>query len=383
MLPHALPPFRLERWFTEFEFVPNMRNLTASGPYDATTREVLALEDAETTRRYLDLGLGYIENPGAASLRQGISSLYRGLQAEDVQIVSGASEALFLLAWLVVEPGANIIIEEPGYENLPGVSDALGIEVRRLPLRMEDNWHPDLERLARLIDDKTRLIYLVHPHNPTGSVLGTEEMQAIARLAGRVGALLVNDEVFRLIALDGKPAPSIIDVAENAVSIGDMTKPWGLGGLRVGWLASHDHQLLERLSAARDYSTMCSSAPGEFLAEVVLRHADELLAPRLAAARTNRAILASTIAQADEHFQGLPTWRRPEASYTAFVQLPFAAEPFCRYLALQRHILLLPGSVFGPTYEHFVRVGIGGDTTQFQEGMEILLEELCRWQQPA
>ena len=100
---------------------------------------------------------------------------------------------------------------------------------------MEDGWRPNLEQLARLIDEKTRLIYLVHPHNPTGSTLQVEEMQAIARMAQRVGALVVNDEVFRLISLDGEPTPSIIDVAENAIGIGDMTKPWGQSSCQSGW----------------------------------------------------------------------------------------------------------------------------------------------------
>ncbi|HET8840656.1 MAG TPA: aminotransferase class I/II-fold pyridoxal phosphate-dependent enzyme, partial [Ktedonobacteraceae bacterium] len=267
------------------------------------------------------------------------------------------------------------------YENLPGIASALGFEVRRLPLRMEDGWKPDLEQLAQIIDEKTRMIYLVHPHNPTGSTLQVEEMQAIARIAERVGALVVNDEVFRLIALDGEPIPSIIDVVENAVCIGDMAKPWGLGGLRVGWIASRNHHLLQSVSQARDYSTMCSSAPGEFLAEVALRHASQLIAPRLTAARDNRMQLSQTIEQARAHFQELPTWQRPQASYTAFVQLPFPAEAFCRHLALERHILLLPGSVFGQAYENFIRVGLGGKTHQFQEGMSILLEELLCWKE--
>ena len=379
MSPHPLSPFRLERWFVEFEFVPGIRNLTASGPYDATTQEVLALEDEGTTERYLKLGLGYIENPGSESLRQAVSSLYTTLKAEDIQITSGASEALFLLTWFVMEPGANIVVEEPCYENLPGVASSLGFEVRRLPLHMEDGWKPNLEQLAQLIDEQTRLIYLVHPHNPTGSTLQVEEMQAIARMAQRVGALVVNDELFRLISLDGEPTPSIIDVTEHAICIGDMTKPWGLGGLRIGWIASRSHHLLQRVSEARDYSTMCSSAPGEFLAEVALRHASQLIAPRLAAARANREQLAQVIAQASAHFQGLPAWQRPEASYTAFVQLPFPAEAFCRHLALERRMLLLPGSVFGPAYDNFIRVGLGGDTHQFHEGMSIMLDELLRW----
>jgi aspartate/methionine/tyrosine aminotransferase len=342
---------------------------------------LLALEDEETTSRYLNLGLGYIENPGSESLRQAISHLYTTLKAENIQITSGASEALFLLAWSLVEPGANMVVEEPCYENLTGVAKALGFEVRRLPLRMEDSWRPDLERLTQLIDEKTRLIYLVHPHNPTGSTLRVEEMQAMARMAERVGALLVNDEVFRLIALDGEPAPSIIDVVEHAISIADMTKPWGLGGLRIGWIASRNHKLLQRVSEARDYSTMCASAPGEFLAEVALRHASQLITPRLTAARTNREQLAQAIAQASAHYQGTPAWQRPEASYTAFVQLPFPAEAFCRHLALERRILLLPGSVFGPAYEYFIRVGLGGDTHQFQEGVSIMLDELLRWRE--
>src|SRR5215469_12079771 len=208
MSPHPLSPFRLERWFVEFEFATGMRNLTASGPYDATTREVLALEDEGTTEHYLNLGLGYIENPGSESLRQAVSSLYTTLAAGDIQITSGASEALFLLTWSLLEPGANIVVEEPCYENLPGVASALGFEVRRLPLRMEDGWRPNLDQLVRLIDGNTRLIYLVHPHNPTGSTLQVEQMQAIARMAERVGALVVNDELFRLIALDDQPAPS-------------------------------------------------------------------------------------------------------------------------------------------------------------------------------
>jgi aspartate/methionine/tyrosine aminotransferase len=383
MVPRPLAPFRLERWFVEFEFIPGIRNLAASGPYDATTREVLALEDEGTTERYLQLGLGYIENPGKEGLREAISSLYTTLKAEDIQITSGASEALFLLAWSVVEPGANIVIEEPCYENLPGMASALGFEVRGLPVRMGDGWRPDLEQLAGLIDEKTRLIYLVHPHNPTGSTLRVEEMEAIASMAQRVGALLVNDEVFRLIALDGEPTPSIIEVSEQAISIGDMTKPWGLGGLRVGWIASRNHHLLQRVSEARDYSTMCSSAPGEFLAEVALRHASQLIAPRLEAARANRERLAQVITQAQGGFQGLPAWQRPQAGYSAFVQLPFPAEAFCRHLALERRIFLLPGSVFGPAYDNFMRVGLGGDTHQFNDGMAIMLDELLRWNQYA
>ena len=108
-----IAPFRLERWFAEFEFVPGMRNLAASGPFPVTTRELLELEGAETTESYLNLDLDYIENPGSESLRQAVASLYTTLAANDVRIMSGASEALFLLIWSTAEPGQNIVIEDP------------------------------------------------------------------------------------------------------------------------------------------------------------------------------------------------------------------------------------------------------------------------------
>jgi aspartate/methionine/tyrosine aminotransferase len=374
MPPGHLVPFRLERWFAEFEFVPGMRNLAASGPFPVTTQELLELEGPQTTGQYLNLDLDYIENPGSESLRQSVASLYTTLKTDDVHMMSGASEALFLLIWSMVEPGQNIVIEEPCYDNVPGVAQSLGIEVRRLPLSQEDGWKPDLERLAQLIDDKTRIVYLVHPHNPTGSLLNKEEMLAIAAMTERVGAILVNDEVFRLISLDGEPMPSVVDLVEHAAAIGDMTKPWGLGGLRVGWIASRQHELLQRLSAARDYSTMCCSAPGAFLAELTLRHSKEILAPRFAAARTNLDKLTEMI----NNSQGSLSWQRPEAGYTTFVQLPakVSSTAFCRHLAQEKQILLLPGEVFGSAYDQFIRIGFGCSTRRFAEGLAALSDEL-------
>ena len=374
MEQRRLPLFRLERWFAEFEFVPGMRNLAASGPFAVKTGELLELEGAETTARYLGLDLDYIENPGSESLRLGVANLYSTLNASDVRITSGANEALLLLMWTLAAPGINIVIEEPCYGTVPGIAESLGIEVRRLPLSQEGDWKPDLEQLSRLIDEKTSLVYLVHPHNPSGSVLSREEMEAIASIIERAGAMLVNDEVFRMIALDDEPLPSIVDVVENAVSIGDMTKPWGLGGLRVGWVASRRHELLDLLSSARDYSTMCSSAPGSFLAELALRHSSQIIAPRLVAARDNRNLLADVI----ELSKGSLYWRRPEAGYTAFVQMPthISTTAFCRRLAQEQRILLLPGEVYGSAYEQFIRIGFGCDPKLFQEGLIALLEAM-------
>lgn len=372
---YTLPEFALERWFAEFEFLPGIDNLAASCPFSATTRELLELEGAETTARYLALGLDYVENPGREDLRQAIANLYPTLGAEQIRLTSGASEALLLLIWTMVQPGDNIILEDPNYGNIAGVTQSRGAEIRRLPLQLEQGWKPDLEQLASLVDQKTRLIYLTHSHHPTGMLLPTETMQAIAEIAERVGALVVSDEVFRLIALDGTVAPSAANIIEQAIVIGDMTKPWGLGGLRVGWIASRNQTVLQRISAARDYSTMCGSAPSEFLAEIALRHAEKLLTPRLETARANRQQLADALTE-----QQLIRWVPPQAGYTAFIQLPFSAEPFCRYLATEKHLLLLPGYVYGEAYKAFFRIGFGSTRERFKAGLTTIMHELQNWQ---
>jgi aspartate/methionine/tyrosine aminotransferase len=163
-------------------------------------------------------------------------------------------------------------------------------------------------------------------------------------------------------------------VGEHAISIGDMSKPWGLGGLRVGWIASRQHELLQRISEARDYSSMCCSAPGAFLAELALRHSAQVLTPRLATARANRDKLAQVIA----HSQGILSWHPPCAGYTCFVQLPIqlSSTAFCRHLAQEKRILLLPGQVYGSAYEQFVRIGFGCTTQVFQEGLDVVIAKL-------
>ncbi len=128
---YTLPEALLDRWFAEFEFLPGIRNLAASGPFAVTTQELLALEGAETTARYLALGLDYVENPGNERLRQAIADLYTTLEAGDIRITSGASEALLLLIWTMVQPGDNILVEDPSFGNIVGVAQSRGAEVRR------------------------------------------------------------------------------------------------------------------------------------------------------------------------------------------------------------------------------------------------------------
>lgn len=367
--------FLLERWFAEFEFVPGMRVICGSGAEPPTTEELLALDGPEAMRRYLSLGLDYIEGPGGEALRAAIAAQYPGLGAEQVRVTTGASEAILLLHWALLQPGDNVVVADPCYQSHDEVAASLGAEVRRLALREADGWKPDPERLARLVDRRTRLVILNYPHNPSGVALSGAELAALIRVAEDAGARFISDEVFRSIALDGAPAPSAVELSERVVAIGDLSKPWGLGGLRVGWVASRDAALLRAVAEARDYTTMCCAAPSEFLAEIAVRHTATLLAPRLEHARANRALLADLV----DRSGGVLRWRQPAAGYTAWLRLPdgVRAEPLCRDLARERRVLLLPGTVFGSRYERYVRIGFGGEAETLRTGLAAFREELA------
>lgn len=369
-MTRSLIPFALEQWFAEFEFVSGMHHLAASGAYAASTQEVLALDPSgEATQRYLALGLDYIDSLGNHSLREAlIDLLYPGLAIDQVRITTGASEALVLLTWALTTPGDNIILEDPGYESVSGVAAALGVEVRRLPRLLEQGWLPAARDVQRLIDHQTRFVLLSYPHNPTGAVLAPDDLRAIAEVVHQAGARLISDEVFRPITLAGDPVPSALDLIPDAIVVGDMTKPWGLGGVRVGWVAARDRALLAQLKEIRDYTTMCSSGPGEFLAELVLRSSERILAPRLANARANLARLHDMVAR--QHL----TWQEPTAGYSAFIRLPHGRDSYrvCRHLALDHQVLLVPGAVFGAAYAEYVRIGFGGDPQIFTESLQVI-----------
>ena len=209
------------------------------------------------------------------------------------------------------------------------------------------------------------------PHNPTGSTLDAAQLTVLARLADAAGAILVSDEVFRPIALGGQATPSVTALSGRAAALGDLSTPWGLGGLRVGWVACRDARLLARLGEVRDYTTMCTNGPAEHLAAIALRHSEALLTPRLA----NRADLAALVDRAE----GLLRWQRPGGGYSAWLRLPDGVEaaPFCRRLAERRSLLLLPGDVFGEDYAGYLRIGFGGDRARFLAGLATLEPELA------
>jgi len=349
-----LPPFRLERFFARHEFSTRFL-LCASDCETLAIRDLLAMEPG-AGEALLGLRLGYTESAGSPSLRREIGRLYRDLPPEAVLVHAGAEEAIFTFLHAALAPGDHAIVHSPCYQSLAEV--ARGIGCRVTPWRADEahGWALDPDDLRRAVTPATRAIVVNLPHNPTGYLMDRDAFLATVRFAEERGIVLLCDEVYR--ESEHEPAdrlPAACEVGDLAVSLGVMSKTYGLAGLRIGWAASRNAGLLARMAALKDYTTICSSGPSEFLAEVALRHRHAIVERNLSIIRANLAVLDAFFAR----HPGTFAWQRPRAGSVAFPRLlGVDAELFCGELVTSAGVLLAPGTLFDDDGNH-VRIGFG------------------------
>ena len=269
--------FELERYFARWEFAAR-HLLCASDVQGYGMRELLDLADDETRGLWEALRLGYTESTGHPLLRREIASLYATIEPDEVLTFAGAEEAIFCLLNVALEPGDHAIVTWPGYQSLYEVARAAGVEVTLHELHESDRWALDLDRLRRQLTPATRLIVVNLPHNPTGMLPDRATFEELAAIADEAGARLLVDEVYRGLEVDeADRLPAGADACRGGISLGVMSKAYAMAGVRIGWLASHDRELLARVAAFKDYTTICSAAPSEILSIIALRARDRVL----------------------------------------------------------------------------------------------------------
>ncbi len=331
-------------------------NLSSSVCEPLTVNEVCALEDG-AARGLGHVSLGYPGLHGSAPLRALIAGRYDGLGADDILVTTGADDAIALLLLSSVAPGDHVVVHAPGYQPFAALARWRGCAVSRWDAREEAGWALDLDELAALLTPRTRLIVVILPHNPTGYIMPVGEFADLLRLAGERGITVVSDEIYAGLAVD--PAAELAPAATlspRAVSLGGLSKSFGLPGLRVGWIATADRALLDRARRVRMHANSFASAPSEYLAAIALRHSAAILARNRAIARDNLAAVAAFI---DGH-RDLLAWHAPCAGVLAFPRLhgPKTADEFCATVLAGAGILLAPSSLFAYGDRH-IRIGVG------------------------
>jgi aspartate/methionine/tyrosine aminotransferase len=364
-----LPPFKLERYFAKYEF--NSEYLLSSSDCEAmSVADLLALEPG-AAEKFQNVWLGYTESQGSPALRAEICKLYETMEVEDILVHSGAGEAIFLFMFAAFKEYDHVIVHSPGYQSLAAVAGAAGCDVSPWRAREENGWSLDLDELRHLMRTNTKAIIINTPHNPTGYLMSQEDYDAVHKFAQENNLLVFSDEVYRESEYDQATClPAACDYGEHAVSLGVTSKTYGLAGLRIGWIATKNRKIYEKMASLKDYTTICNSAPSEFLAEVAMRNRKKLIERNINIIKQNLSIMDDFL----NRHANLFSWVRPRAGSMAFPRYHGGnVEAFCEKVVKQAGIMLLPGTVYDDSDNHF-RLGLGRkNLPQAVERLEELL----------
>lgn len=308
---------------------------------------------------------------GDLSLRKTIAQRWGHGDPEWVMATHGSSEAIYLIMNTLLQAGDEVVVLDPCYQQLFSIAKSMGCQLKHWQLRFEQQFIPNIKEFKRLISPCTKLVVVNFPHNPTGTSLTLEEQVALIETVAQTGAYLLWDAAFAELTYERSPLPTPTLQYDRAISIGTLSKAYGLPGLRVGWcIAAPD--VLARFVHLRDYITLHLSPLVEIIAQKAIAKADRLLAIRREQARINLDILAEWV----NRHQGAVEWVRPSGGVCAFVRFSTVPdiEPFCHYIGRTYGVLLVPGTCFN--YPKHARVGFGGATIQFKEGLSRLSNAL-------
>ena len=363
MLSALLPASPLEDWMREYYFETDI-DIGGSGVEDYSMAEVrrllgISLEDLDQIVFHDSKTLG------GPAVRQAIADRWGGGKIERTIVTHGASEANFMVMNSLLDQGDEVVVLDPMYQQLFSIAEVLGCRLQRWQLRFEDRFRPDLEEARRLIGSRTRMVVVNFPHNPTGATVTLAEQQELIRICAQVGAYLVWDMASTDLTFgDESPLPDPGQTYERAVSMGTLSKAYGLPGLRVGWCLAAP-EVLKRFMRIRDYLTLHLSPLIELIAQRAIEQGDLLLETRRTQARRNREIVNRWILEQGEQAEWAPT----AGGVCAFPRLNGISDTaeFCHRLARTERVLLVPGNCFG--FPRHVRLGFGGATRDLEEGL--------------
>jgi aspartate/methionine/tyrosine aminotransferase len=371
----ALRPFALEVFFSKWEFTAR-HHLCASDMQSMTLSELLALADAQDRAAWDALYLGYTETWGSPGLRETIAGTYDSVAAAEILTFVGAQEGIFAAMHALLGPDDHAITIIPNYQSVESVPLSI-CETTGVALDSERGWELDLGELRDAIRPNTRVICINFPHNPTGKVISRGTLDELISLCRERGVYLFSDEVHRLIERRPETTlPQVADIYERGISLGVMSKAYGLPGIRVGWVACRDAEALRRMEQMKHYTSICGSVPSELLARIALKARERILA-------RNRSLIVKSLTMLEAFFaehSDLFEWYLPDGGCIGFPRYlgPEGVEAFTRNLVEQSGVLLLPASVYrsdlGPTPLDRFRIGYGRDN--MEEGLAALRAHL-------
>lgn len=363
--------FALEVHFAKWEFAAKY-HMTASDAESMPLSELLAMASAEDRAAFDAVSLGYTETFGSPPLREEIAKTYDTVSPGELLCFAGAEEGIYAAMHVLLDEQDHAIVLTPNYQAAETVP--LGIcEMTGVPLDAERNWDLDIDRLSDAVRPNTKVISINFPNNPTGRIIPRAALDQIIDICRKRGIWLFSDELHRLIERD--PAlrlPQVVDLYERGISLNGVSKAYGMPGLRIGWLACKDRDLLIRFERFKHYLSICNSAPSEVLARIALKARHAILEKNRKIVRGNLVALRDFFAE----FPDLFDWQEPDGGCVGLARYKGkeGVEEFTRRLVEESGVLFLPASIFRSELSEVpadrMRVGFG--RSHVPRGLEVL-----------
>lgn len=365
----------------------------------------IAKDDEEIQHAWKHLRFGYTETAGLPALRNVCAEQLGMSSREDILMFAGAEEGIFCTFRTLLTKEDHVIVFTPCYQSLLSIPEACAGEVSRFDLNAEDNWSVDIEKLAAMIQpQRTKLIVMNFPHNPTGTIVPVETMEAIVSLAERYSIYLFCDEIYKGIDRLSAEINSNDDnsnnnllfrtiasrYAQRGITLSGVSKSHGLPGLRIGWIACQDHALLHRIAENKHYLSICNSAPSEIFAWIAVKYRSVLWARNRRIIEANEALFIPFLAK----YAHILSWSRPSGGCCAFVRFlninnssnnttsssshGLTLSMLAETMVSERGLLILPGCNFPcsaamrSTVDTYMRIGLGRKS--FPEALRVLEE---------
>jgi len=367
-----LPLFAMERYQSEHWHLVDY-DLSESGVSAMTIRELLGpAADAEA---FVQTALGYPLSEGSEETRAHIAQWYPGAGPEHVTVVNGGSEANFLALWSLLEPGDHLAFMVPNYCQGIGLGPAFGTEVDLFALHLRDGrWSLDLEGLEKAVGERTRVIMICNPNNPTGAVLSEGEMEAVIEVAAHVDAWILADEIYRGAEVDTDvTTPTFWGRYDKVVVTSGLSKAFAMPGLRVGWAVAPP-DIIERIWRHHDYTTLTPGLLSDRLAAFAMQPdvREHVLA------RT-RGIIRANLPRLEAWISTHPKLRyvRPAAGAIAYTpyEAPIGSAELVERIRREQSVLLVPGDMLGGAKG--IRYGFGFDIEHTMKGLARVDETLA------
>ena len=364
-----IPLFAMERMQSTWENLVDY-NLSESGVHPMRLEELV--EDPTDRSGLLGQELVYPQSNGTVELRERVAAMYPGATADHVEVTNGGSEANFVTMWHLIEPGDEVVSMVPNYGQTLGLAEAFGGTLKPWPLHLSADgrrWHIDVDELRRLVTDKTRLVILCNPNNPTGARIPASDLDAICQVAGTVGAWVLSDEIYRGAELDGVETPSVWGRYERVIITSGLSKAYGLPGLRIGWIVSAP-QVVATTWGYHDYTTIGPGTLSDRLARIALQPAmrAKILARTRRILLTNLPVITGWLDAHAERF----SYALPDAGAIVYMRYHDAinSSVLVDRLRIEKSLLIVPGDHFG--MDGYLRIGFGSETRYLRDGLDRL-----------